>query len=62
MDTQRVLPFGTPEEVRAQVAERVRILNKDGGYIFNPIHNVVANVPTDNLVAMYETVIGQKIR
>lgn len=62
VDTQRVLPFGTPEEVRAQVAERVQILNQNGGYIFNPIHNVVANVPVDNLVAMYETVIGEKLR
>ncbi len=62
VDTQRVLPFGTPEEVREQVAERVRILNKDGGFIFNPIHNVVANVPTDNLIAMYETVAGEKLR
>lgn len=62
VDTQRVLPFGTPEEVREQVAERVRILNQNGGYIFNPIHNVVANVPAENLIAMYETVLGEKIR
>lgn len=62
VDTQRVLPFGTPEEVREQVAERVRILNKGGGYIFNTIHNVVANVPAENLIAMYETVYGGKIR
>ena len=62
VDTQRVLPFGTPDEVREQVAERVRILNQGGGYIFNPIHNVVANVPEENLIAMYETVLGEKIR
>ena len=62
VDTQRVLPFGTPDEVREQVAERVRILNQHGGYIFNPIHNVVANVPTENLIAMYETVLGERIR
>ena len=62
VDTQHVLPFGTPDEVRAQVRERVDILNKNGGYIFNTIHNVVANVPPENLIAMYETVIGEKIR
>ena len=62
VDTQRVLPFGTPDEVREQVAERVRILNKDGGFIFNTIHNVVANVPAENLIAMYETVYGGKLR
>jgi uroporphyrinogen-III decarboxylase len=62
VDTQHVLPFGSPDEVRRQVAERVKILNKGGGFIFNPIHNVVAKVPTDNLIAMYETVIGEKLR
>ncbi len=62
VDTQQVLPFGTPEEVRAQVAERVEILNKDGGFVFNPIHNVVAGVPVENLMAMYETVLGKKFK
>ena len=33
-----------------------------GGFIFNTIHNVVANVPPENLIAMYETVLGEKIR
>lgn len=61
VDTQRVLPFGTPEEVIAQVKERVEALNKNGGFIFNTIHNVVANVPAENLIAMYETVLGEKI-
>ncbi len=61
VDTQRVLPFGTPEEVRSQVDERVRILGQDGGFVFSSTHNVVANVPTDNLVAMYETVLHDKL-
>lgn len=61
VDTQRVLPFGSPEEVREQVAERVRILNRDGGYVFNTIHNVVAGVPVENLIAMYETVSGETL-
>ena len=58
VDTQRVLPFGTPEEVREEVAERVKVLNQNGGYIFNTVHNIVANVPAENLIAMYEAVIG----
>lgn len=62
VDTQSVLPFGTPDDVRAQVSERVRILNQGGGFVFSTIHNVVANVPAENLVAMYETVLGKKIR
>ena len=41
VDTQRVLPFGTPDEVRAQVRERIDILGKGGGYVFNTIHNIV---------------------
>jgi len=56
VDTQRTLPFGTPEEVRQQVAERIRIFGRGGGYVFNTIHNVQAGVPVDNLVALYEAV------
>lgn len=56
VETQRVLPFGTPDEVRAQVRERLQIFGEGGGFIFNPIHNVQAGVPIENLLAMYETV------
>jgi uroporphyrinogen-III decarboxylase len=54
VDTQRTLPFGTPDEVRREVRERIKILSPGGGYVFNPIHNVVANVPPENLIAMYQ--------
>lgn len=53
-DTQRVLPFGRPEEVRKQVAERLRIFSAGGGYVFNTIHNIQAKTPIENLVAMLE--------
>jgi len=56
VETQTVLPFGTPADVRAQVRERLRIFGKGGGFVFNPIHNVQAKVPIENLLAMYETV------
>jgi hypothetical protein len=56
VDTQHVLPFGTPQEVRAQVRKHLQIFKKGGGYVFNPIHNVQANIPIENLLAMYETV------
>ena len=56
VDTQHTLPFGTPEEVRAEVAERIRIFGAGGGFVFNTIHNVQAAVPKDNLLALYETV------
>ena len=56
IDTQRTLPFGTPEEVRLQVCRNLEIFGKGGGYVFNPIHNVQSKVPVENLLAMYETV------
>ena len=56
IDTQQVLPFGTPEQVREQVLERLEIFSKDGGYIFNTIHNIQANTPIENIVAMVEAV------
>lgn len=56
VDTQRVLPFGTPEEVREQVLERLDIFSRDGGYIFNTIHNIQANTPIPNIIAMVEAV------
>lgn len=55
VDTQHVLPFGTPDEVRAQVRERLSVFGRGGGFVFNPSHNVQARVPVENLLAMYET-------
>lgn len=55
VDTQQTLPFGTPEQVRAEVRERIEIFGKGGGFVFNTIHNVQARTPVENLVAMYET-------
>lgn len=56
VDTQKVLPFGTPEEVREQVLERLDIFSKDGGYVCNTIHNIQANTPIPNIVAMVEAI------
>lgn len=56
VDTQRTLPFGTPEEVRQEVAERCQIFGKKGGFVFNPIHNIQPKTPVENIVAMFETV------
>ena len=56
VDTQRVLPFGTPEEVRAMVRDRIRVFGRGGGFVFNTVHNVQAGVPTDNLLALYQAV------
>ena len=56
VDTQKTLPFGTVDEVRAEVAERVRIFGPGGGFVFNTIHNVQPLSPPENVLAVYETV------
>jgi hypothetical protein len=56
IDTQQTLPFGTPEEVYRQVRERIDIFSRNGGYVFNSIHNVQSNVPTANLLAMFRAI------
>ena len=56
VDTQKTLPFGTPEEVHAEVLERIRIFAPGGGFIFNTIHNIQPKVPVENVLAMYNTV------
>ena len=56
VDTQKTLPFGTPETVRREVLERCEILSKGGGFIFSSIHNVQAKTPVENIVAMIDAV------
>ena len=56
VDTQRTLMFGTPGDVRTEVLERCGTFGKDGGFIFNAVHNIQANVPARNVVAMFEAV------
>ena len=56
VDTQRTLPFGTPNLVRQEVRERIKTFGAGGGFVFNPVHNVQARAPVENLLAMYETV------
>jgi uroporphyrinogen decarboxylase len=54
VENQEVLPFGTPEDVRAEVRENIRTLGADGGYIVGPCHMIQAGTPVANIVAMYE--------
>jgi uroporphyrinogen-III decarboxylase len=55
VDTQGTLPFGTPDDVRREVRERIEVFGPGGGFVFNTIHNVQAQVPIENVLAMYET-------
>jgi uroporphyrinogen decarboxylase len=55
VDNQRILPFGTPEEVRAEVRACIDTLASDGtGYILAPCHNLQAITPVENILAMYD--------
>ena len=56
IDTQKVLPFGTPAQVQEQVLKRCRIFSKKGGFVFNSIHNIQAQTPVNNIVAMIDGV------
>ncbi|MEE9555954.1 MAG: uroporphyrinogen decarboxylase family protein, partial [Candidatus Adiutricales bacterium] len=53
-DTQTVLPTATPDQVRAHVRERMEIFKPGGGFVFNQIHNVQADAPPENVVAMLD--------
>ncbi len=56
IDTQKMLPYGTPKQVREQVLNHCDIFSRDGGFVFTSVHNVQANVPIENVVAMLDAV------
>jgi uroporphyrinogen decarboxylase len=55
-DTQRVLPNGTPAEVREHTLHQCEVLAPGGGFVFQQVHNIMANVPPENILAMYHAV------
>jgi hypothetical protein len=56
IDTQKTLPYASPEKVREEVLRLCEIFAKDGGFVFNTVHNIQANVPVENIVAMVEAI------
>jgi uroporphyrinogen decarboxylase len=54
VDTQEVLPRGTPEEVKEDVRRNMEVLAPGGGFVFNTVHNIQADVPPGNVIAMWE--------
>jgi uroporphyrinogen decarboxylase len=54
IDSQRVLPFASPEKIREEVKNNLEIFKPGGGYVFNNVHNIQPGVPAENIVAMYE--------
>ncbi len=61
VDTQKTLPQGTPDDVRAETAGRIRDLNQDGGYVLGAVHNIQTDVPAENILALFETALGKRL-
>jgi uroporphyrinogen decarboxylase len=57
LDTHRILPFGTPDEVRAEVKRVIQILGKDGGYMLASVHTILPDVPPENVLAMVDAAV-----
>ncbi|MGB9682172.1 MAG: uroporphyrinogen decarboxylase family protein [bacterium] len=57
-DTQSILPYGKPEEIAKHIRERVEIFSMGGGFIFTQVHNIQANVPIENIMALVETMVS----
>jgi uroporphyrinogen decarboxylase len=61
LGTQRLLPFGTPEEVRAEVRKLKQELGKGGGYVFSSSKPIMGDVPVENAVALIEEAIANNL-
>jgi hypothetical protein len=62
IDTQRVLQRGTPQQVKEQVRQLCDIFGAGGGFVFNTVHNLQANVPIENAVALMEAVVELRVK
>ncbi len=61
IDTQHLLPHGTPSEIQRAVQDTVKILNENGGYVLASVHNIQNDVPPQNIVAMFSSALGRQI-
>jgi uroporphyrinogen decarboxylase len=55
IDSQRVLPFASPEQIREEVRKNLEVFKPGGGYVFNNVHNIQPEIPPQNVVALYES-------
>jgi hypothetical protein len=58
VDAQHTLSFGTPDQVKEETARNVGIFSRGGGYVCNNVHNIQANVSTENLMALFQGIRG----
>jgi len=56
VDTQKTLPFGTPQQVRDEAKARIETFAPGGGFVFCTVHNLQARTPIENVLAMFETI------
>ncbi len=56
IDTQNILPYSTPGKVREEVLRLCDIFSRNGGFVFSTVHNIQANVPVENIVAMVDAI------
>lgn len=56
VNSQKTLPFGTPEEIEEEVNRNVKILSKDGGFICGTVHNIQCPTPTENIIAFFKAI------
>jgi uroporphyrinogen decarboxylase len=59
-DTQKILPFGTPDQIRKEVKYNLKCLKPGGGYVASNIHNITAEVPPENIVAMFDSALENR--
>ncbi len=58
ISTQETLPYGTVEDCRAEALHRVKVIGRNGGYIFAPAHCIQPDTPLENILAIYEVANG----
>ena len=58
IDLQKVMPFGTPEEVTAEALKTMRTLGRGGGYILAPTHYLLPDIPPENILALRDAVLS----
>jgi uroporphyrinogen decarboxylase len=57
IDTHHVLPFGTPDDVRAEVKRIIQLLGQGGGYMLASVHTILPDVPPENVLAMVDAAV-----
>ncbi len=57
IDTQKTLPFGSIDDIKKEVQERIRMLGRGGGYVFATIHNIQSDITPEKIIAVFETAV-----